>query len=129
MPSAAPVAAVPAPGAAACRLAALRAGIARLEALFPVRPPAAPRPAPCTAGAVAATAALARAQSALFEARAARYALRDEPGPRPGRFARLRAAIIRCREAQAAYAAAAAAYHASPAGAALQDIRARYPLF
>ena len=123
--------AVPVVGAAAGKLAALHATLARLAAKYPPRPAAAPRPAPApvSPAAVAATAALARAHSAMFDARAARYALRDEYHPQPGRFARLRAAIIRYREARAAYTAAAAAYHASPAGAALQAVRARYPLF
>ena len=78
---------------------------------------------------MAARHALARAHSAFFDARAAKYALREEYRTQPGRFARLRAAILRCREAQAAYKAAAAAFHASPAGAALQAARAKYPRF
>jgi len=65
----------------------------------------------------------------MFDARAAKYALRDDYRPRPGRFAQLRAAIIRYRETRAAYVAAVAAYHASPAGAALQAARAKYPDF
>ena len=78
---------------------------------------------------VAARHALARAHSAFFDARAAKYALRDDYRTQPGRFARLRAAILRCREAQANYKAAAAAFHASSAGAALQAARAKYPRF
>jgi hypothetical protein len=78
---------------------------------------------------VAARHALARAHSAFFDARAAKYALRDEYRSGSGRFAHLRAAILRCREAQATYQAAAAAFHASPAGAALQVARAKYPRF
>lgn len=128
MPSVALDPAAPAVGAAD-RLAALRATMARLDA------PAAPaaRPAPVPVGidpaAVAARHALARAHAAYFDARAARYALRDECRPGPDRFAQLRAVITRCREARAAYAAAAAAFHASPAGAALQAARAKCPVF
>ena len=123
--------AAPATGAVAGKLAALRATLARLEAKYPPRPKAAPQPTPppVTLAASAATVALARAQSALFDARAAKYALRDEYRSGPGRFAQLRAAILRCREAQATYQAAAAAFHASPAGAALQAARAKYPRF
>ena len=118
-------------GAVAGKLAALRATLARLEAKYPPRPQAAPQPAPApvSPAASAATAALARAHSAIFDARAAKYALRDEYGSQPGRFAQLRAAILHCREAQATYKAAAAAFHASPAGAALQAARACYPRF
>ncbi|MFC6225511.1 hypothetical protein ACFP2F_19850 [Hymenobacter artigasi] len=131
MPSVAIAPAAPIVGAAASKLAALRVTLARLEAMFPPRPQVAPQPAPAPISpvSVAATAALARAHSALFDARAAKYALREVYGSRPGRFAQLRAAILRCREAQATYAAAAAAYHASPAGAALQAARAKYPRF
>jgi hypothetical protein len=109
----------------------LRITLARLEAKYTPRLKVVPKPAPAPVApaAVAATAALARAHSAFFDARAAKYALRDAHDSRPGRFAQLRAAIRRCREAQAAYAAAAAAYHASPAGAALQATRAKYPGF
>ena len=127
--------ATPATGAVAGKLAALHATLARLEAKYPPRPiaPAQPTPAPvspaATAAATAATAALARAHSAFFDARAAKYALRVDYRSGPGRFAQLRAAIIRCRETRAAYAAAAAAFHASPAGAALQAARAKYPRF
>jgi hypothetical protein len=118
-------------GAAASKLAALRVTLARLEAKYPPRPQVAPKPAPApvSPAAVAATAALARAHSAFFDARAAKHTLRDAYDSQPGRFAQLRAAILRCRQAQAAYAAAAAAYHASPAGAALQAARAKYPGF
>ena len=131
MPSVATAPAAPIVGAAAGKLAALHATLARLEAMFPPRPRPAPQPAPAPVdpAAVAARHALARAHSAYFDARAAKYALRDDYRPRPGRFAQLRAAIIRCREARATYAAAAAAFHASPAGAALQAARARYPIF
>ena len=123
--------AAPAVGAAAGKLAALQATLTRLDAKYPPRPPAAPRPmpAPVSPAATAATAALARAHSALFDARAAKYALRDDYRPQAGRFARLHAAIIRCREARAAYKAAAAAFHASPAGTALQAARAKYSRF
>ena len=122
--------AAPATGAVAGKLAALRATLARLEAKYPPRPQAAPQPTPPVSPvASAATVALARAQSALFDARAAKYALRDEYRSGPGRFAQLRAAILRCREAQASYKAAAAAFHASPAGAALQAARAKYPRY
>ena len=131
VPSVAIAPAAPIVGAAASKLAALRVTLARLEAKYPPRPQVAPQPAPApvSPAAVAATAALARAHSAMFDARAAKYALRDEYGARPGRFAQLRAAIIRYREARVAYTAAAAVYHASPAGAALQAARARYPIF
>ena len=123
--------AAPIVGAAAGKLAALHATLARLDAMFPPRPRPAPQPAPAPIdpAAVAARHALARAHSAYFDARAAKYALRDEYRPQLGRFAQLRAAIIRCREARATYAAAAAAFHTSPAGAALQAARARYPIF
>ena len=131
MPSVAIAPAAPIVGAAASKLAALHVTLARLEAMFPPRRqvPPQPAPAPVSPVSVAATAALARAHSALFDARAAKYALRDAYDSRFGRFAQLRAAILRCREAQATYAAAAAAYHASPAGAALQAARAKYPRF
>ena len=79
--------------------------------------------------AVAIRHALARTQSALFDARTAMYALRDDYRPQPGRFTQLRAAIMRYRAARTAYATAAAAFHASPAGAALQAARAKYPRF
>ncbi len=131
MPSVATVPAAPVVGAAASKLAALHATLARLETMFPPRPQPAPQPAPppIDPAAVAARHALARAHSAYFDARAAKYVLRDDYRPQAGRFAQLRAAIIRCREAQANYKAAAAAFHASPAGAALQAARARYPIF
>ena len=118
-------------GQAAIKMAALQATLARLAAKYPPRPQVAPAPAPAPIGpaATAARHALARAHSAMFDARAAKYALRDDYRSGPGRFAQLRAAIIRCREAQAAYAVAAAAFHASPAGAALQAARAKYPRF
>ncbi|OWP65056.1 hypothetical protein CDA63_01500 [Hymenobacter amundsenii] len=118
-------------GAVAGKLAALRATLARLEAKYPPRPQVAPQPTPPPVSPVAsaATVALARAQSALFDARAAKYALRDDYRTQAGRFAQLRAAIIRYREARAAYSAAAAAFHASPAGAALEAARAKYPRF
>ena len=124
--------AAPAVGAAAgqvaIKLAALQATLDRLAASQPPSPVAVPAPAPINP-ATAARHALARAHSAMFDARAAKYALRDDYRSGPGRFAQLRAAIIRCREAQAAYAVAAAALHASPAGAALQVARAKYPRF
>ena len=131
VPSVAFAPAAPIVGAAAGKLATLLATIARLEAKRPPRLPAAPQPAPAPASpaAVAATAALARAHSAYFDARAAKYALRGDYRPQAGRFAQLRAAITRCQQARATYAAAAAAFHASPAGAALQAARAKYPRF
>ena len=131
MPSVAFAPAAPIVGAAAGKMAALQATLARLDALYPPRPRPVPQPAPAPIdpAAVAARHALARAHSAYFDARAAKYALRDDYRPGPGRVAQLRAAIIRCREAQATYAAAAAAFHASPAGAALQVARAKYPRF
>ena len=131
VPSVAIAPAAPIVGAAASKLAALRVTLARLEAKYPPRPQVAPQPAPApvSPAAVAATAALARAHSAMFDARAAKYALREEYGPQAGRFGRIRAAIVRYREARAAYAAAAAAFHASPAGAALQAARAKHPRF
>jgi len=123
--------AAPAVGAAAGKLAALHATLARLAAKYPPRPVVAPAPAPAPIDPpiTAARHALARAHSAMFDARAAKYALRDDYRTQAGRFAQLRAAIIRCRETQAAYKAAAAAFHASPAGAALQAARAKYPRF
>ena len=123
--------AAPVVGAAASKLAALHATLARLAAKYPPRPVVAPQPAPAPIdpAAVAARHALARAHSALFDARAAKYALRDDYRTQPGCFARLRAAITRYQQARAAYATAAAAFHASPAGAALQVARARYPRF
>ena len=129
MPSVAIAPAAPVVGAAAGKLAALRATLARLEVLFPPRPQPAPRPtpAPIDPATVAARVALARTQSALFDARTAMYALRDDYRPQPGRFTQFRAAIMRCRAARTAYVAAAAAFHASPAGAALQAARAKYP--
>ena len=123
--------AAPTVGAAASKLAALQATLARLAAKYPPRPVAVPAPAPVPIdpAATAARHALARAHSALFDARAAKYALRDDYCPQAGRFGRIRAAIMRYREARAAYATAAAAFHASPAGAALQAARAKYPRF
>ena len=111
-------------------MAALQATLARLAAQYPPRPSVAPTPAPIDPAATAVRHALARAHATYFDARAAKYALRDDyRHHRPGRFAQLRAAIIRCREARAAYAATAAAFHASPAGAALQAARAKYTRF
>ena len=125
--------AAPAPGAAvgqaAIKMAALQATLARLAAKYPPRPQVAPAPAPIDPATTAARHALARAHSAMFDARAAKYALRDDYRPQAGRFAQLRAAIIRYQQARAAYAAAATAFHASPAGAALQAARAKYPRF
>ena len=136
MPSVAFAPAAPIVGAAAGKMAALQATLARLDALYPPRPRPVPQPAPAPIhpAATAARHALARAHSAMFDARAAKYALRDDyrsqPGrSQPGRFAQLRAAIIRCQQTRAAYVAAAAAFHASPAGAALQAARAKYPRF
>ena len=118
-------------GQLAAKWAALHATLARLEAKYPPRPKVAPRPAPAPIdpAVTAARHALARTHSAFFDARAAKYALRDDYRPQAGRFTQLRAAILRCREAQAAYKATAAAFHASPAGAALQVARAKYPRF
>ena len=118
-------------GQAAIKMAALQATLARLEAKYPPRLQVvpAPAPAPINPAATAARHALARAHSAMFDAHAAKYALRDDYRTQPGRFSQLRAAIVRYREARAAYATAAAAFHASPAGAALQVARAKYPRF
>ena len=116
-------------GKAAIKMAALQATLARLAAKYPLRPQVVPAPAPIDPATTAARHALARAHSAMFDARADKYALRDDYRPQAGRFAQLRAAITRYREARAAYAAAAAAFHASPAGAALQAARAKYPRF
>ena len=125
--------AAPAVGAAtgqvAIKLAALQATLDRLAAKYPPRPVTVPAPAPINPATTAARHALARAHSAMFDARAAKYALRDDYRTQAGRFAQLRSAIMRCREAQATYKAAAAAFHASPAGAALQAARAKYPRF
>ena len=110
-------------------MAALQATLDRLAAKYPPRPVAVPAPAPIDPAATAVRHALALAHAAFFDARAAKYALRDDYRPQPGRFAQLRAAIIRCRETRAAYAAAAAAFHASPAGTALQAARVKYPRF
>ena len=131
MPSVAFAPAAPVVGAAAGKMAALQATLARLDALYPPRPKPVPQPAPAPIdpAATAARHALARAHSAMFDARAAKYALRDDYRSQPGRFAQLRAAIIRCQQTRAAYVAAAAAFHASPAGAALQAARAKYPRF
>ena len=123
--------AAPATGAAAGKLAALHATLARLVANYPPRPQvaSAPAPAPIDPATTAARHALACAHSAMFDARAAKHALREEYGPQAGRFAQLRAAIMRYCEARAAFATAPAAFHASPAGAALQAARAKYPRF
>ena len=121
--------AAPVVGAAASKMAAMQATLARLAAKQPPRPAAVPGLAPVCPATVAARHALARAHSAFFDARAAKYALRDDYRSQPGRFAQLRAAIIRCREAHATYKAAAAAFHASPAGTALQAARVKYPRF
>ena len=118
-------------GQLAAKWAALRATLARLDAKYPPRPVVAPAPAPAPIdpAVTAARHALARAHSAMFDARAAKYALRDDYRPQAGRFGRIRAAIMRYREARVAYVAAAAAFHASPAGAVLQAARAKYPRF
>lgn len=131
MPSVAFAPAAPVVGAAAGKMAALQATLARLDALYPPRPKPVPQPAPAPIDPAATTArhALACAHSAMFDARAAKYALRDDYRSQPGRFAQLRAAIIRCQQTRAAYVAAAAAFHVSPAGAALQAARAKYPRF
>ena len=118
-------------GQAAIKMAALQATLARLAAKYPPRPPvvAPPAPSPIDPAAVAARHALARAHSVMFDARAAKYALRDDYSPQAGRFTQLRAAITRYQQARAAYVAAAAAFHASSAGAALQAARIKYPRF
>ena len=118
-------------GQVAGKLAALQATLARLAAKYPPRPVVVPTPAPAPIdpATTAARHALARAHSAMFDARAAKYALRDDYRPQAGRFGRIRTAIIRCQRARAAYATAAAAFHASPVGAALQAARAKYPRF
>ena len=123
--------AAPTVGAAAGKMAALQVTLVRLAAKYPPRPQVAPAPAPAPIdpATTAARHALARAHSAMFDARAAKYALRDDYRTQAGRFAQLRAAIMRCQQARGAYAAAAAAFHASPAGAALQAARAKYPRF
>lgn len=122
--------AAPVVGAAAGRLAALQARLDQLCVPRPASPPPPPpAPAPVDPAVVAVRLELARTQSALFDARAARYALRDTSRPGPGRFAQLRAVVVRYQQARAAYAAAAMAFHASPAGAALQAARARSPRF
>lgn len=86
-------------------------------------------PAAVVGAAVGVRQQLARTQSALFDAREALYAMRDECPRRPGRFARIRAAIIRYRTARAAYKAAARAFHASPEGEQLQRLRRSYGYF
>ena len=116
-------------GQVAVKWAALQATLARLAAKYPPRPVVVPASVPINPATTAARHVLARAHSAMFDARAAKYALRDDYRPQAGRFARLRAAIMRHREARATYAAAAAAFHDSPAGAALQAARAKYPRF
>ncbi|GAB3843203.1 hypothetical protein [Hymenobacter jeollabukensis] len=68
---------------------------------------------------------LARAQSALHDARQALYGLREEYPRQPARFARIRAAIVRHQQARAAYKAACEAFHASPEGEQLRRLRAR----
>ncbi|WP_046245436.1 hypothetical protein [Hymenobacter terrenus] len=133
MPSGAIAPAAPPVGAAGgqvtAKWVALRAALAKLAAKQPPRPVLVPTPAPIGPAAVVARHALARAHAAFFDACAAKWALRDNYRTQPGRFAQLRAAILRCREAQFTYQAAAAAFHASPAGAALQAARAKYPRF
>ena len=127
--------AAPIVGAAAGQVvvkwAALQATLVRLAVKYPPRPQVAPAPvpSPINPATTAARHVLARVHSAMFDARAAKYALCDDHRLQPGRFAQLRAAIIRCQQARAAYATAAAAFHASPAGAALQAARAKYPRF
>ena len=118
-------------GQAAIKMAALQATLVQLAAKYPPRPQVAPTPAPAPIdpAATAARHALARAHSAMFDARAAKYALLDDYRSGLGRFAHLRAAITRYQQARAAYVAAAAAFHTSPAGAALQVARAKYPRF
>jgi hypothetical protein len=69
---------------------------------------------------------LACTQAALFDAREALLTLRGEYPLRPGRFARLRAAIHRHQAARVAYTAAALAFHASPQGERLQQLRRHY---
>ncbi|RTQ45473.1 hypothetical protein EJV47_25400 [Hymenobacter gummosus] len=69
---------------------------------------------------------LARMQSVMFDARHALYALRDEYPRQPARFARIRAAILRLRQARAAYKSACEAFHASPEGQQLQRLRQQH---
>jgi len=95
----------------------------------PARPVVEPAPAPVDPAATAVRHALARAHSAMFGARSAKYTLRDDYRPQLGRYAQLRAAIMRYREVRAAYAAAAAVFRARLAGAALQTARAKYHRF
>jgi len=94
----------------------------RSVALLPAAPPVGAAPAP----ALAVRRQLARTQMALFAAREALYALRDEYPRQPARFSRLRALILRHRQARAAYQAAAGTFHASPAGEQLQRLRRTY---
>ncbi len=72
---------------------------------------------------------LARTQAALFDAREALLALRDEYPLRPGRFTRIRAAIQCKQTARAAFQAAAEAFHASPEGELTQRLRRKYGPF
>ena len=118
-------------GQAAIKMAALQTTLTRLAAKYPPQPQvvSTPAPAPIDPAATAARHALARTHSAMFDARAAKYALRDDYSPQAGRFTQLRAAIMRYQQARDAYVAAAAAFHASPAGAALQAARVKYPRF
>ena len=94
------------------KAAALARTLARLAALYPAPQPSPPPPPAIDHGPeVAATAALARAHSAFFEARAAHQA---RPTP---------ATAAAHRAARAAYAAASNAWFATPAGARLLAAR------
>ena len=88
--------------------------------------PAAPATGAAPASVLEVRRQLARTQDTLFDARQDLLALRDEYPRRPARFTRIRAAIVRLRQARAAYKAAAEAFHASPAGEQLQRLRATY---
>ena len=113
---------------AALPLARSRELLQRLDA-GPPQPRPVPAPdAPIIGGSGPATVALARTQAACHDARQARWTLRDDyaDARRPGRFSRLRAAVVRLRTARAAFAAAAAAYHATPRAAAERALQARY---
>ncbi|MDO7848697.1 hypothetical protein Q5H92_20190 [Hymenobacter sp. M29] len=68
---------------------------------------------------------LARAQSVKYYADRALWEIRDNDFG-PGRFRKLLAAARHRQVARAAYAAAAAAYHATPRAAAERAVRAAY---
>ena len=81
-------------GQVAAKWAALHATLARLEAKQPPRPVVAPAPAPINPAAIAARHALARAHSAMFDARAAKYALRNDYRTQAGRFSQDRKSVV-----------------------------------